>query len=432
MEIQPPPMTCPCTRCASRSPQLAVRSLLGVVAGLMGILAGCETGRLADSPLLRLCDPEPEAIVPGYVLDGPEATIDGNRTDPPLSPPIIFPTLAPGGGISLASAYQAPVLTFDSTGTHRMSVGSHGTGPGEWSSTASGGVTWLADTLVVAERRPPRIHRFHTDGSLIDTRQVPSGPVTVSFLLAVHEGSGTLVVLPPPMDRAPERLAHLSLETGLADSLGTFQQRATFRLTFPDGSAAVGLRPMGDHLLIAVDPSGSGVVLVDRAAPADAEESFWRLRRIDAQGRTVLDRPICHHPVTVSERHLRDSIQTWTSAFSTSPSAQGVPEAELERIVSDALDLPEYWPPVDRVVAGADGSILLRRETRVDSLAVWESRDVEGELTGILILHEDRWILAAEGGNAGDAVWTERRDPNDVPILERSRIMVGEPESPGS
>ena len=113
--------------------------------------------------------------------------------------------------------------------------------------------------------------------------------------------------------------------------------------------------------------------------------------------------------------------------FSNNPSAQGMSEAELERTVADALALPEYWPPVDRVVVAADGSILLRREVRVDSFAVWETRDDLGELTGILFLPEDRWILAAEGGSAGDAVWTERHDRNDVPILERSRIMVPPP-----
>lgn len=406
--------------------------MLGIVIGSLGVLAGCDAGQEVGSPLLRLCDPDPEAVAPRYVLDEPEATIDGNLTDPPLTPPIIFPTLAPGGGISLATAYQAPVLTFDASGTHLMSAGRQGVGPGEWPSQRSGGVTWRADTLVVVERRPPRIHRFRADGSLIDTRRVTPGPETVSFLLSALESPGALAVLPPRVDRALERLAYLNLETGLADSLGTFQERFTFRLSFPDGSLVVGPRPMGDHLLDATDPSGSGVILVDRSGSTDGGESAWRLRRIDAQGRSVLDRSICHHPEEVSERHRRDSIQAWASMFSNNPSAQGMPEAELERTVADALGLPEYWPPVDRVVAGADGSILLRREIRVDSFAVWETRDDRGELTGILFLPEDRWILAAEGGGAGDAVWTERHDRNDVPILERSRIVVGEPGSPGT
>ncbi len=401
--------------------------MLGIVVGSLGVLPGCDTGQEVGSPLLRLCDPEPEAVAPRYVLDEPEATIDGNLTDPALTAPIVFPTLAPGGGISLATAYQAPVVTFDSSGTRMMGAGRQGVGPGEWPSTRSGGVTWLGDTLVVVERRPPRIHQFHADGSLIETRQVTPGAVTVSFLLRALEGPGALVVLPPRVDRAPQRLAYLNLETGLADSLGTFQERFTFRLSFPDGSLVVGPRPLGDHLLDATDPSGSGVILVDRSGSTDGGESAWRLRRIDAQGRSVLDRSICHHPQEISQRHRRDSIRAWASMFSNNPSAQGMSEAELERTVADALALPEYWPPVDRVVVAADGSILLRREVRVDSFAVWETRDDLGELTGILFLPEDRWILAAEGGSAGDAVWTERHDRNDVPILERSRIMVPPP-----
>gem|GEM_PF-5775042 len=41
-----------------------------------------------------------------------------------------------------------------------------------------------------------------------------------------------------------------------------------------------------------------------------------------------------------------------------------------------------------------------------------------------------RLVSDAEGGSAGDAVWTERHDRHGVPILERSRIVMGEPDSP--
>ncbi len=357
-----------------------------------------------------------------YGLSEPEIRIHGDQTDPPLSPPLVHPTLAPGGGITLPSAYQAPVVTFDSGGAVSFTAGRAGGGPGEWSPTGTGGVTWFADTLVVTERTPPRIHRFDPEGRGLGTRRIELPGEPAVTLLRALGGDRILAVLPPRGTGGGQRLVLADPEQGSADSLGIFQERFTHRVVWPDGSGAVGVRPIPEQIIEATDPGGTFVALVDRPAASTDAPSSWRLRILRSDGSVLIDSRVCYHPLPIPTRTLGDTVNVRVAMLSGAPGAAGVPHAEQVRIVESSLALPGFWPPVDRIVAAASGDVLLRRDIRLGTLAPWESRGPDGVLRGVILIPEDRWLIAAEGGDEGDAVWIEAHDEYGVPRLERSRL----------
>jgi hypothetical protein len=393
-----------------------------LLAFVLGAAVGCGPPAFDGSETLRLCDAEAEGRVSWYVASVPETVIDGDRTDPPLSAPFVFPALAPDGGLTLGSAFEAPVRTFSRSGEPRAMVGRAGGGPGEWSSTGNGGLTWLDDTLAVIESRPTRVHRFGIDGTWIDTQRIHLPGEPGLLLLRALEGHRFLGVLPPRATDGGQRLVIVDPDSGVVDSLALFQERYSYRVSWPDGSSAVGIRPISDEVLHAADPGGSVVVLVDRRVAVSRDSSTWRLRRIEAGGRVALDMEVCHHPVAIPEADLRDTVGRRVTMLADAAWPAGTPEAEQARIIARSMSLPAFWPPVDRVVVAADGSMFLRREVRQGALAVWEIRAPTGALDGAILLAAERWIVATEGGGPGDALWIERADERGVPIFERSRL----------
>jgi hypothetical protein len=96
------------------------------------------------------------------------------------------------------------------------------------------------------------------------------------------------------------------------------------------------------------------------------------------------------------------------------------------------LTLPEFFPPVRSILAGADGTTWLLREFRPDRADLWEIYDGAGRLAGSVLVSEGRFttpmaymphmqILRA----TGDEVWGLTVDELDVPILRRYRVVPG-------
>ena len=332
-----------------------------------------------------------------------------------LNPPLVYPMPAPRGGLSFAQQPDAPVITLSADGSVRSRTGS---GPGEWLSYSTGGVGWYGDTLWVVQMQPPRVHAFSAGGALHGTQQLDFVlPEPVTLLYRLREGAvvGTAV---GRIQGGARRVVLWAGPSNALDSIGVAQENFGYRIDLPGTAFAYGLRPVPDDLLMASAPDGRSVVLVDRRSAATEGQAEFTIRRIAEDGGTLLERRVCYRPLPMSPEDQADTIAR--QARMLTDGRGDLPLALAEERVRAALELPEFWPPVDRLVVGTAGEIWLRREVR-DGLVPWEIRNEEGELTGALVLPADEDVLAVDG----DVVWTQRFDDWDVPLIVRNRLSSG-------
>ena len=99
--------------------------------------------------------------------------------------------------------------------------------------------------------------------------------------------------------------------------------------------------------------------------------------------------------------------------------------------IQRSATFPDSHPPVRQVRAGANGTIRLLREWRLDGPDRWEVHDSRGELMGEVRAPEGRsgflpWdprmtLLRA----TADEVWGTTLREFDVPYLHRFRVLRG-------
>lgn len=334
-----------------------------------------------------------------------------------LSPPLVFPTVAPGNGLSFARRFEAPIVTLDRDGSVRSSIGRPGTGPGEWGPQTTAGIAWFGDTLHVVQGFPPRLHVFTESGDLIASRQLRHGSENRIWPIRVLRNLDLVGAVPSRIEGGPRRLARWTDGSSDVDSLDVFQANATYRVEWPGGAFAIAMRPIVDDVLEASAPDGRSFVLVNRPVATRMEPSHFRIRKVRDDGTRVLDLLVCYMPVPIPEDEAADTIAAHAARLL--PSAPGVPARLAEAAVRDALELPRFWPPVDHVVVSRQGDVWLKREPRQGGVVPWEIRDRNGHLSGFVRLPEEVQVLAVDG----DRVWASRPDSLEVPVVLAGRLL---------
>ena len=85
--------------------------------------------------------------------------------------------VSPNGDIAVIDQLNGVVRVFDRTGSHRVSIGRSGKGPGELSRSANG-IYWLgSDTLLVLDPGERRQTIFRLDGTVDTIMPLPAAPI---------------------------------------------------------------------------------------------------------------------------------------------------------------------------------------------------------------------------------------------------------------
>lgn len=387
---------------------------LFAIASLLG--TGCEE----SSP-----DPAPEVPVRSVA----EEQRVGSRTGPDALTRPTDATLLEDGSLWVVFGREATIRVVDPRGRIVRTVGRRGSGPGEF--TRPGAVQPYFDSVVIAD--PPRLTLHPVTGG--DPRTfVPVSPQQGSSdgaLLPVAYLAGGRTLLFP-------RIRGTGLRPNLVDSVvlravgGDEDRPVAFaalnwtgsRMVIRDpdatGPAAVFTdHPFGAYDLWAVQPDGRGVLVVDRHTAADAGRVLLRI--IDPQGDTVVDRRVVIGP----PRRIRDSqvdsvVDQLVQMILESRGARPPNPRVGARWVRDALgDVPPFHPPVDDLLAAADGTIWLRKtDVAAPDEQEWLRLDARGDPLERVRLPGDVRILDARE----DVVWGYQRDELDVPYLLKLRL----------
>ena len=223
-------------------------------------------------------------------------------------------------------------------------------------------IGWKADSLWVWDMPPMQIHVY--DAQLRLRRSINLG--TIGSMRLLHDG--TVAVKRYDEDATPRRDGSLSAPLlrydyngKILDTIADLDASSTGQLRISMGFDAIQTKqPFADDPLWAAMPSGTGFVVVDRAASAMEGPATYRVTRLDNHGDTVFTRSIAFQARAVS-RSLVDSIaQSWVNRLATMKDRQGGPTRVDRDEISRSIVKTKTVPPVTALAVGLDETIWLR------------------------------------------------------------------------
>lgn len=330
---------------------------------------------------------------------------------------------ATDGTIFVRSRQPPAIAVFGPEGEFVRSFLGEGEGPGEFRSAAGHGL--LGDTLWVTNFPAPRVSLFSVDGSHLETMRMEpidfgrplSAPGSVSALLeggnaiavsrAVPIGASEPVAVPVLVGRRsmaePSRVFDVTLPTGML---------------IPGVGAFAAVRPYTASPLVAIASDGSGFL---SASWDDGDPGRLELTKYSPEGAPTWSRSLTYQPVRISD----DEREAWVDAgveassqhIEAARSRGRVPSGSARELVTSALYLPEFVPPVTAVVLGHDGTVWLQTERR-DDASVWLVLDEGGDPVFRVQLPAGLTVRDASVG----VVWGTESDQLDVPFVVRLNI----------
>jgi hypothetical protein len=329
-----------------------------------------------------------------------------------------------GSQVFVLEALPPRILRFGLRGEYLGELGGPGAGPGEFTGPSGMGI---ADSLIwVADTQGHEMELFGRDGRFrrsmrIEVEPEEGGSVGVP---RAWLATGRIIAGPAGLSIGPilsGRLTHVTFH--LVDPDGRVVARLGdarippsdyFQATLSDGRVALGGHPIQEAPLEAFFPDGSGMLLVERWVAEDPDSAAYRLRVWNADGDLETDRAIAYVPRSGEGSIARVIEARRGEDWGTDKASQN----RMLDVYAEAWSERAYLPPVTAVVAGADGTMLLRREETGEPTVECELRDRQGGLLGRLSIPRDVRVLAV----TRDEVWLLETDALDVPYVVRNRM----------
>lgn len=257
--------------------------------------------------------------------------------------------------------------------------------------TGSGQVLWTQGQVptTAGERAPPNLRALLADGSILVSGRSPYG----------EPGNGL-----QSYDRANrERRMIVPL----------FENGERTVAIFSVGSAVTSVtRPVHAADRYSVSPGGEFIAVLKQPVPVLADSGRATLTLLGPRGDTLWSRVQRVRPEQIPVGQARRHIETAARAFVDRPTI--APSARRERYEAyvEALQIPPFQVPFDRILVGRDGSVLLRRGAFTLEAAEWW-RVVDGRVSAVFSLPTTHEVMAAEGRR----IWTATTGALDEPVL---------------
>jgi hypothetical protein len=325
--------------------------------------------------------------------------------------------------IAIAQWQVTSVPVFaTTTGELRTTIGRGGTGPGEFGQPSQLG--WLGDTLWVLDSSDGVLQLYDGDGVFVRAiRFAASHPHTELGLLVPKVLIDGQTILAEPLidvaaiakgtqERAPIVLVNhqgVVIRTiawhRLSDAYAEIQvgdrYRSIARNPFVPEEQVVWSAQLG--ALIAVDADGStGRVTISKIGlEADTIDRHTLVVPPVARSESVVERSL---RVFYERRRLEERGVGWT---------------QFRRTAESTFSIPDFLPPVWRVVAGADGSTWLELTRGEEPGVTFLVLDDQLHPAGRVELAEGGRLLAATSQSA----WSIVHDSLAVPYVQEYRVV---------
>lgn len=268
------------------------------------------------------------------------------------------------GTIYVLQRDAAEIVLFDADGGYLRTIGRAGVGPGEFAAPIRLGVfhdsLWVLDpmrnriiwfSLNAEYRRTVTIRPSWRDS--VGTGNVLAGPLADGHFYGVPKVSSAiaasgLVEMVPflRLDESGDVVDTLVWCSLTSHQLAVVEQQ--------DGGIGYFGQPIRDFTLVRTSPAGDFVIIADRRPPANSRPQTFTVRKLGLHGDTLAEVPIGYTPMSVPAEYWH---AFFASRLAGSHSVGAV--AADEAAYRDAIWRPEYFPPLEQLIVGIDGSIWL-------------------------------------------------------------------------
>lgn len=398
------------------------------VVTLVLLIAACERHPAPDSPMSApVWDAELELRI-GAVDDPVYALTRTAR--------LVATT---DGAIVTMHPRERTIRVFDQRGVFVRAIGRPGQGPGEFSQLRDIGI--IHDTLWVADGKG-NFHLFGLGGDYYTSTPLLPTPDDGNYRLVPHTllPDGSMLATPNiparaiALDEVSERpFLRLSPDGELIDtvfqlSYQNMQMSVLENVPNPSGGT-YGLQPFGDFPLVQFSAAEQVVVVVDRRVASSRGDGVFHVSRLTFSGDTLDHWKLPYRPTPIQAAMVDSIVEDWVVGALQRFGSSFEGRRSLEGRVRQAIFTPEYQPPIEQFVLGADGSVWLRtsflsegtarnNHLSTSTLAEWLIIAPSGSVAGRVMLPARLRLLAAEMGS----FWAEEMDDDDVPYLVRYRV----------
>jgi hypothetical protein len=313
------------------------------------------------------------------------------------------------------------IRVFDTTGRAIGSVGRRGQGPGELTSMFAVGLA--GDTLWATDDRTHRIHLFTLAGIPIGSRDFAAWPrpqdMDLQAAYAYLNGNAAVLRLSRrdlganyDPGNGPWMLVRVSAARGAGVDTLLRVDKPSRVWTVGRGGITVLAQPFDDALLWTLSPTGAEIIVVERPM-ASSVVAQVTVRRISTtsrrEQRAAFELRVDPIPPSTVDTVIERRASAMNRAFrGTFPSLDAARAA-----LRPGLFIPSYFPALQRVVAGSDGSVWLQRFARDE----WIVLDGNGRIARVVLLPigSAANLLAA----TIDRAWVAETSANGAPQVVR-------------
>ena len=329
------------------------------------------------------------------------------------------------GEVYLLDSSAKEVRVFSAEGERLRVIGGPGEGPGEFSFPVDMGL--LGDTLWVSDGRTQRLTWFGPDGDVLFTTPGHGVPFEAGVrgvrvtLTPSHPrpdgliGSDLSLFVSPNREIRPYRYPVVLFDRkgAVVDTVRWDTADVVAAPTYRGGGGqryAPYLRPLRPVEAELAD----GRIVLDWMVPAGSSEGLMDILKVGPAEDSVYHRTLRYDAIPVPG-HILDSLM---APRLENAAAMGESERKLESALREAIQLPEFRPPVRVVHAGNDGTFWLQLNTPTTAVADWILIGDDGSALGRLSLPLGTQIHHS----ALPTVWAVALDTLDVPWLIRLRV----------
>ena len=324
-----------------------------------------------------------------------------------------------GGRLYVGQPQESRIRVFTDEGEFVGFIGRRGEGPGEFRSLGKIGAR--EDAVWAADRQ--RLTYFDADyeyASSLTVRMQPSMPgARFTRLAGLADGSllmGESFAEPwaSSGEFRSEHIFRLDGEGVLRDTVATWE-RVPSSAEIKDGIRprirSYVILPVRDASLWNMPSDGSGFVLVHRRSATRGGLHTYRVIRFDLNADTIFARQFSYEPIPISDAFLAREVDEFTEDGEDSFTAD---LGEYRRALREAFGRLDFFPPVERIHAGADETTWLELRIGEEEFE-WEVLDGAGEPLGRFQTPEGARLVAGDL----DGAWFVEEDELDIPYIVR-------------
>jgi len=302
------------------------------------------------------------------------------------------------------------VRSYDASGSHRVTFGGHGGGPGEFEVPL--GVAVSGDSVVVYDALHQRLAIFDRNGGVIGTVPVDLSPLVHGFTQRLHRVSGHWAVvlatgcrLPRPDDPRPRwRLALLD-EVGAVQVVADEADEGQLAVYAEGGCTSLSAlaRPTPS---VAFDPDG----LVYRGDGGRYEVQVFDLRSVAADPAALPVRVVGRQ--TVSRNVTSEEIRDYEHGWLEEERIQADPTRSMSvRAAWDSIGYPERWPYFEELHVDRHQRLWVGRPSMPEGGSRdWDVFGPDGAYLGSVELPADFEVMEI----VGPMIWGLSRDEFDL------------------